>query len=94
MLSKKNYHDKTVSMTVIHEFFNKQENKLEIANFFRFLESDDVVEVDKGMNAEIRCNVDATPLTNSTLKWTRAEFDFGKAFDTIMSNSGSDLFFF
>ena len=81
-------------MTVIHEFFNKQENKLEIANFFRFLESDDVVEVDKGMNAEIRCNVDATPLTNSTLKWTRAEFDFGKAFDTIMSNSGSDLFFF
>ena len=45
---------------------------------FRFLDADEVVEVDQGRPAEIRCNVDATPLTNSTLKWKRADYDFGK----------------
>ena len=36
------------------------------------------MEVDKGMPADIKCLVDATPLTNSTLKWNRKDFDFGK----------------
>jgi len=37
-----------------------------------------VIEVDSGAPAEIKCNVDATPLTASTLSWKRPDYKFGK----------------
>ena len=43
----------------------------------RFVGNVVVVEVDEGSNAELQCNVDATPLTNSTLVWKRDGYDFG-----------------
>ncbi len=45
---------------------------------FRFLPNTLVIEVDSGAPAEIKCNVDATPLTASTLSWKRPDYKFGK----------------
>ena len=44
----------------------------------RFLDSAKVVEVDVGRPAEIRCNVDAMPLTDSTITWRREGYDLGR----------------
>ena len=44
----------------------------------RFLDNEEVVEVDPGNPVEVRCNVDATPLNASTLTWKRDNFKFGK----------------
>jgi hypothetical protein len=51
----------------------------------RFLESPKVVEVDVGRPAEIRCNVDAVPLTASTITWRREGYDLGKEGKLLMS---------
>jgi hypothetical protein len=55
----------------------------------RFLESPKVVEVDVGRPAEIRCNVDAVPLTASTITWRREGYDLGKEGRLVMSFSSS-----
>ena len=34
--------------------------------------------MDPGNPVEVRCNVDATPLNNSTLTWKRDNFKFGE----------------
>jgi hypothetical protein len=48
-----------------------------------------VVEVDVGRPAEIRCNVDAVPLTASTITWRREGYDLGKEGKLLMSFSNS-----
>jgi hypothetical protein len=53
--------------------------------YCRFLESPKVVEVDVGRPAEIRCNVDAVPLTASTITWRREGYDLGKEGKLLMS---------
>jgi hypothetical protein len=57
----------------------------------RFLESPKVVEVDVGRPAEIRCNVDAVPLTASTITWRREGYDLGKGGKLVMNFSSSCL---
>jgi hypothetical protein len=44
-----------------------------------------VVEVDVGRPAEIRCNVDAVPLTASTITWRREGYDLGKDGKLVMN---------
>jgi hypothetical protein len=55
-----------------------------------------VVEVDVGRPAEIRCNVDAVPLTASTITWRREGYDLGKEGKLLMNltNSSSQVHIF
>jgi len=48
-----------------------------------------VVEVDPGNPVEVRCNVDATPLNNSTLTWKRDNFKFEGRVRYRMTETGS-----
>ncbi len=43
--------------------------------------------MDVGRPAEIRCNVDAVPLTASTITWRREGYDLGKEGKLLMSFS-------
>ncbi len=40
--------------------------------------------MDVGRPAEIRCNVDAVPLTASTITWRREGYDLGKGVKLVM----------
>ena len=54
----------------------------------RFLDSAKVVEVDVGRPAEIRGNVDAMPLTDSTITWRREGYDLGRESNYLLEVGG------
>ncbi|XP_023332616.1 nephrin isoform X4 [Eurytemora carolleeae] len=60
----------------------------------RFLPNTLVIEVDSGAPAEIKCNVDATPLTASTLSWKRPDYKFEERGKIRLTDSGSVLTLF